>query len=317
MKTHILTLTLSFIFCLTARAELKWEQTAVELHPARGDKQAIGHYKYQNVGKTPVHFKSVHASCGCTAAQSQKDQVGPGEKGEITATFNIGDRTGTQIKTVTVETDEAANQKTVLTLKAIIPQELEISPTFVFWKQGEKPDPKTITVHAGKDFSVKNIKVTSSSPDFQTKVQETGEGQFKIDVHPNETNRLLASTLTIQSENSPKTFYATARITTAPTAPGAPTIQKAGAQVPRSVRLPRLVRLRRLVKPIEIFASTPSSYSWSVVACSWGRAGDLFSRQDLVAITNSAFGNGERRSGARVGGYYCLDRRSPRRRVRS
>src|SRR5436190_69502 len=239
MKTHILTLTLSFIFCLAARAELKWEQTAVELHPARGDKQAIGHFKYQNAGKTPIHFKSVHASCGCTAAQSQKDQVGPGENGEITATFNIGDRTGTQVKTVTVETDEAANQKTVLTLKAIIPQELEISPTFVFWKQGEKPDPKTITVHAGKDFSVKNIKVTSSSPDFQTKVQEAGEGQFKVDVQPKETSRPIASTLTIQSENSPKTFYATARITTAPTAPvapGAPSIQKApvppGASTP-------------------------------------------------------------------------------------
>ena len=137
MKTHILTFTLSFIVCLTARAELKWEQTAVELHPARGDKQAIGHFKYQNSGKAPVHFKSVHASCGCTAAQTQKDQVAPGEKGEVTATFNIGDRTGTQVKTVTVETDEAANQKTVLTLKAIIPQELEIAPTFVFWKQGE------------------------------------------------------------------------------------------------------------------------------------------------------------------------------------
>jgi hypothetical protein len=74
---------------------------------------------------------------------------------------------------------------------------------------------------------VKHIKVTSSSPDFQTKVEETGEGQFKVDVQPNETSRLLASTLTIQSENSPKTFYATARITTAPTAPGAPAIQKA------------------------------------------------------------------------------------------
>jgi len=215
MKTHILTLTLSFIFCLAARAELKWEQTAVELHPARGDKQAIGYFKYQNTGKTPVHFKSVHASCGCTAAQSQKDQVGPGEKGEITATFNIGDRTGTQVKTVTVETDEAANQKTVLTLKAIIPQ--------------EKPDPKTIAVHAGKDFNVKNIKVTSSSPDFQTKVEEAGEGQFKVDVQPKETSRLIASTLTIQSENSPKTFYATARITTAPGAPVAPAGQKAPA----------------------------------------------------------------------------------------
>src|SRR5438094_4417258 len=162
MKTHILTLTLSFIFCLAARAEFKWEQTAVKLQPTRGDNEVICYFKYQSPGKTTVHFKSVHASCGCTAAQSQKDQVGPGEKGEITATFNIGDRTGTQVKTVTVETDEAANQKTVLTLKAIIPQELEISPTFVLWKQGEKPDSKTITVHAGKDFNVKNIKVTSS-----------------------------------------------------------------------------------------------------------------------------------------------------------
>src|ERR1700755_3640604 len=197
MKTHILTVTLSLIFCLTARAELKWEQTAVELHPARGDKQAIGHYKYQNVGKTPVHFKSVHASCGCTAAQSQKDQVGPGEKGEITATFNIGDRTGTQVKTVTVETDEAANQKTVLTLKTIIPQQLEINPTFVFWKQGDKPDPKTITVKVGKEFTVKHIKVTSSSPDFQTKVGEKGNGEFTIDVQPQETKNIVASTLTI------------------------------------------------------------------------------------------------------------------------
>src|SRR5919198_3135937 len=223
MKTHILTLALSFVLCLTARSELKWEQTAVELHPAHTDKQAVGHFKYQNTGKTPVHFKSVHASCGCTIpSQTHKEEVPPGEKGEITATFNIGDRTGTQIKTVTVETDEAANQRTVLTLKAIIPQELEISPTFVFWKQGDKPDPKSITVRAGKDFSVKHIKVTSSSPDFQTKVQETGEGQFKVDVQPSETNRPLASTLTIQAENSPKTFYATARITTAPTAPVAP-----------------------------------------------------------------------------------------------
>jgi hypothetical protein len=212
----------SFLVAVSGRAELKWEQTTIELHPARGDKQAVGHFKYQNVGKTPVHFKSVHASCGCTTAQTQKDEVPPGEKGEITATFNIGDRTGTQVKTVTVETDDSANQKTVLTLRAIIPQELEVSPTFVFWKQGDKPDPKTISVRAGKDFEVKHIKVTSTSPDFQTKVAETGSGEFKIDVAPKETSRPIASTLTIQAENSPRTFYATARVTGAPPAPVAP-----------------------------------------------------------------------------------------------
>jgi len=216
MKTHILAFILSIIVCFGARAELKWDKTEVELHPTPADKQAVGHFTYQNTGKEPIHFKSVHASCGCTTAQTQKDQVPPGEKGEITATFTIGDRTGTQVKTVTVETDDPANPKTVLTLRTIIPQLLEVTPTFVFWKQGEKPDPKAITVKVGKEFTVSHIKVTSSSPDYQTKVEETGKGEFKIDVQPKETNSITASTLTIQPEDSQKVFYATARITNAP-----------------------------------------------------------------------------------------------------
>jgi len=216
MKTHIFAFTLSVVLCLTARAGLKWDQTSIELHPAAADKQAIGHFKYQNTGDKPVRFKSVRTSCGCTAAQTQKEEVPAGEKGEITATFNIGERTGTQVKTVTVETDDPANVTTVLTLKAVIPTQLEITPTFVFWGQGEAPKPKTIVVRAAKDFPVKHLKVTSSSPDFQAKVEETGDGQFKIDVQPQETTRSIASTLTIQPEGSPKIFYATARITTAP-----------------------------------------------------------------------------------------------------
>src|SRR5437762_1982123 len=164
MKTPILAFTVLLMMCLGARAELKWEQTSIELHPAANDKQAIGHFKYQNTGSTPVHFKSVHASCGCTTAQSQKEEVPPGDKGEITATFNIGDRTGTQVKTVTVETDEATNQRTVLTLKAEIPQQLEITPSFVFWKQGDKADTKTINVKVGKDFTVKRIEIFTRTP---------------------------------------------------------------------------------------------------------------------------------------------------------
>jgi hypothetical protein len=215
MKTHIFAFTLSVVICVTARAGLKWDQTSIELHPAATDKQAVGHFKYQNTGDKPVKFKSVRTSCGCTVAQTQKEEVPAGEKGEITATFNIGERTGTQVKTVTVETDDPANVTTVLSLKAVIPQQLEITPTFVFWGQGEELKPKTIVVRAAKDFPVKHLKVTSSSPDFQTKVEETGNGQFKIDVQPQVTNKQTASTLIIQPEDSKKIFYATARITNA------------------------------------------------------------------------------------------------------
>jgi hypothetical protein len=216
MKTNLFAFILSIIICVSAHAELKWDQTMVELHPATADKQAIGHFKYQNTGSKPVRFKSVRTSCGCTAAQSQKEEVPPGEKGEVTATFNIGERTGTQVKTVTVETDDPEHVTTVLTLKAVIPQQLEITPTFVFWGQGEAPKPKTIVVRAAKEFPVKHLKVTSSSPDFQTKVEENGNGQFKIDIEPKDTSRQIASTLTIQPEDSQKIFYATARITNAP-----------------------------------------------------------------------------------------------------
>lgn len=227
MKTQILAFTLSITVCLGARADLKFDKSEIELHPKPDEKQAVGHFTYQNTGKQAVHFKSVKASCGCTTAQTQKDEVPPGEKGEITATFNIGDRTGTQVKTVTVETDDPTKPSTVLTLRTIIPQLLEVSPTFVFWKQGEKPDPKAITVKVGKEFTVKHIKVTSSAPDYQTKVEETGNGEFKIDVQPKDTNSVNGTTLTIQPEDSPKVFYATARVTGAPPAPMAPADQKA------------------------------------------------------------------------------------------
>jgi hypothetical protein len=215
MRTHVFAFTLSIIICAAARAELKWEQTAVELHPTPGEKEAVGHFKYQNAGSQPVRFKSVHTSCGCTAAQSQKDEVPPGEKGEITATFKIGDRTGTQVKTVTVQTDDPINATTVLTLKAVIPQQLEINPTFVFWGQGEALKPKSIVVRASKEFPVKQLRVTSSSPDFQTKVEQTGNGQFKIDIQPRDTSRNMDATLIIQPESSTKTFYAKARVTNA------------------------------------------------------------------------------------------------------
>jgi len=114
-----------------------------------------------------------------TAAQIAKGSGwGLAKKGEITATFNIGDRNrhpgqnrdGKRLTRPRI-------RKTVLTLKAIIPQEIGDQSDFcVLETRRKRPDPKSITVHAGKDFSVKHIKVTSSSPDFQTKVEENWRG---------------------------------------------------------------------------------------------------------------------------------------------
>lgn len=213
----------SILLPLAARAELKFEQTQLELHPGVNDKEAVGHFKYQNTGSAPIHFKSVRSSCGCTTAQTQKDQVPPGEKGEITATFKIGDRTGTQVKTVTVDTDDPVHPTTVLTLKAVLPELLQIQPAMITWNTGEAPQAKTIMVKPSKDFPVKELKVSSPSPEFSTKVtRDATTGEFKIDVTPKETNRASATALTIQPDGSAKMFYATARVMPAPATPATP-----------------------------------------------------------------------------------------------
>ena len=229
----------------SAHSELKWEQTSVELHPTFADKQAVAHFKYENVGKTPVHFKSVHASCGCTTAQTQKDEVPPGEKGEITATFTIGGRTGTQVKTVTVQTDDSdpTRATTVLTLKAIIAQMLELQPTFVYWQSGEEPKPKTITAKANKEAAIKKLDVTSTSPDFTTKVEPgSSPDEFRIAVQPRDTSHTIYATLTIKTDSqaSPASvFSASARVMPPPPQPGStPATQAQLPAIRRAVATP-------------------------------------------------------------------------------
>ncbi len=207
---------LGFSLAATAQAALLFEKTQVDVQPELGAANAVAVFKYENKGSAPVHIKAVRPSCGCTTAALAKNDVAPGEKGEITATLNIGDRTGVQTKTITVETDDAQQPQTVLTLKATIAQYLELQPTFVYWQAGEAGTPKTIVAKAGKGVTVKKVDVTSSSGDFTAKVEPgSGAGEFKIVVQPKDTAKPLNATLTIKPDTgsgAAKQYFAAARV---------------------------------------------------------------------------------------------------------
>src|SRR5205085_5300366 len=215
-KKTLLVGLLSLSIAAAAQASLAWEKTELELKPALGAATAVGVFKYENKGDKAVHFNAVRPSCGCTTAALPKNDVAPAEKGEITATFNIGDRTGLQQKTITVETDDPQAPTTVLTLKAMIAQILELDPPNVAWQAGEAAKAKTILAKASKDVTVKNIEVTSSSTDFTAKVEPgAGPGEFKINVQPKETDKALNATLTVKPDAAvtpAKVFYASARV---------------------------------------------------------------------------------------------------------
>jgi hypothetical protein len=205
---------LCFAVAATTQAALVFEKTEVDLKPDMGASTAVAVFKYENKGDTQVHIKAVKPSCGCTTAALAKNDVAPGEKGEITATFNIGTFTGLQHKTITVETDDPKNPTTVLTFNATIAQVLEVQPNFVSWQANEPAQSKTIIAKAGKGVTVKKIDVVSSSGDFTAKVEPgSNAGEFKIQVQPKETTKPVNATLTIKPDVKPeKVVYAAARV---------------------------------------------------------------------------------------------------------
>ena len=206
-----------------ADASLTWETTEADLHPSMSDKTAVAHFKYKNTGDKPVKITSVHPSCGCTTAALAKDTVAPNESGEITATFNIGDRSGVQQKTITVMTDEQPAQPTILRLKATIPQLLQVSPMFVFWSAKDVLNPKTINVAVGPDFPVQHLTVTSTDKAIETEVQSLPDKkEFHIIIHPKESGRPINAAIKIEPDfpkDVHKMYFANVRVDSRATMP--------------------------------------------------------------------------------------------------
>lgn len=241
MKLYTFPAVLGLLFAVqgVAHGTLTWDTKAADLHPTLADKEAIAHYKYKNTGDKPVKISSVRASCGCTTAALAKDVVGPGESGEITATFTIGNRMGVQKKTITVVTDDQPDP-TLLTLTATIPQLLEVQPTFLFWSATDKLEPKTIAVKVGKDFPVKKLNVTSTDKSIKTEVGDPTDNAFKITVTPTESGRPINSVLKIEPDfpkDPAKTYYANLRVDARakPTA-DKPAETKPGAEKPTEAK---------------------------------------------------------------------------------
>lgn len=231
MKISLLISTALVTLSLPAAAALEWESREADLHPTLSDKEAVAHFKYKNTGDKPVKITAVKPSCGCTTAALPKEVVAPGESGEITATFHLGDRIGKQTKTIHVMTDESAGANTLLTLKADIPKLLEVAPTFLYWSKAQPLTPRTIEAKVGGNFPVTKLEVTSTDPDVKAVAERLpNEKAFRITVTPKPGNRPINALLKIQPDfpkDGSKLFYANLRIDAHPAAAPSPAAQAA------------------------------------------------------------------------------------------
>lgn len=193
-----------------AFGELEWQQKLIDIKAVPADAEASAKFEFRNIGDNPVTITSVKSSCGCTTVGLEKKTYAPGEKGEIMAKFQFGERVGQQEKIIAVSSDDAKEPHLMLTFRVLIPELVKIEPAVVTWKVGEEKTPKSAKIHILEEGEVKLQKASSLDAKMQVDLKEIVPGkEYEIKVSPEDTAQPLISAIRLEgkiAEGKPKTF---------------------------------------------------------------------------------------------------------------
>lgn len=83
--------------------------------------ETVNHsFLISNTGGSLLKLSDIKASCGCTAAIPDKQELKPGESTQIVVTFNSAGRKGPQTKTVNIKTNDPSKPVIKLTIRGNI-----------------------------------------------------------------------------------------------------------------------------------------------------------------------------------------------------
>lgn len=74
-------------------------------------------FKFKNTGKTDLNIKKIKTVCGCTVTEAKSDIIKPGASSTIDVTFNSKGKSGKQMKTITIFTNDPTNSSQILRVK--------------------------------------------------------------------------------------------------------------------------------------------------------------------------------------------------------
>ena len=202
MKTLIL-LWLAGIATLGA-AGLDFENETRDVNAGLDEKVVKSEFKFTNSGKEPVTIKAADAGCSCLAVEvaEKKMTYAPGESGVLRATFEVGAFQGVVDKPIHIWLDGDPEEKPSQTvhLKVHVPTIISVEPKSVKWDIGTG-GVKSIDVKMDYEKPITIRKVTTSNPDFSSKLVTVEEGKhYRIEVTPVETRRPGLTIIRIETD---------------------------------------------------------------------------------------------------------------------
>lgn len=143
--------------------------------PYVSEPQAVidARFRFYNAGEQPVQIGTIERSCGCLGQQLSRDQVDPGESGEIllqiqTASESPGPK---EFWAVVHYTDPHPRQVKLILNVEIPEQQVTVQPkALLFYQLGTDPVTQTVTV---SDF--RDQKLTVTNVECSLELIETGE----------------------------------------------------------------------------------------------------------------------------------------------
>ncbi len=73
-------------------------------------------FRFKNTGTEPLVIKDAKTTCGCTVPEKPQAPIEPGKMGEIKVVFDSHNKSGTQVKPITI-TSNTVPETLVLTIK--------------------------------------------------------------------------------------------------------------------------------------------------------------------------------------------------------
>jgi hypothetical protein len=185
-------------------AKLEFENTTINVPAQWADTEAVAVYKFKNTGPETVKITDVQPTCGCTVPTLNKDVYAPGESGEVRLDFSFGGRSGSAREMADVMTDLPSQPTIELTIETTIPRVMDLDPQVVYWKVGEKLEPKTVDITLAPDLPFEKLEIGPAGGSFQTSLRELEHGlHYELTVTPAPAAKSPAGNVTAAAATGP------------------------------------------------------------------------------------------------------------------
>ena len=170
-----------------------------------------------NNGGDLLIIEKVQASCGCTAANPDKNELAPGESTNLEVVFNSAGRNGAQKKNITIKSNDPENPlvKLVVTATVIKSDNSEANVPVLYFSEtkhdfGKVKEGNTVEYtfsfrNTGKEIlKIKDVRTScgcTAALVSSEKLEPGSEGTLKIELDTKNRSCKMSRTITIQSND--------------------------------------------------------------------------------------------------------------------